>query len=230
MMRRRARHIFLLLVLLISGLAAHAQNRNNLITAGKNLILLIDITSPSQDIDTILKHAAINAKARNIINGDYSAIINDGWSLTVRKNNILQFNRPLKDLKKNAPETPFVVTADIIKDNRGSGFMDNALYGVNDFSTVSVYELPNGFTRFTLPGYLQSRRVILAGGFNDWSTLKDKMTKTATGWQFDIKLEAGAWMYKFIIDGHWISDPDNRLCHASSHHLRSGTRAEHKYV
>lgn len=210
-MRSSARHIFLMMMLLLSGIIARAQNRNNLITAGKNLILLIDLNSPQKDIDTILKHAAITGtRAQTIINGDYSALINDGWSLTVRKDNILQFNRPLRDLKKNAPENPFVVTADLVKDDR-SGFMDNALYGVNDFSTVSVYELPDGFTRFTLRGFTEARRVILAGGFNNWSTLKDKMTKTAVGWQIDIRLEAKAWMYKFIVDGHWTSDPDNRL-------------------
>jgi hypothetical protein len=211
-MRGRTRHIILIMLLLVSGLVTRAQNRNNLITTGKNLILLIDLNSPSKDIDTILKHAAITGvKAQTIVNGDYSAIVNDGWSLTVKENNILQFTRPLRDLKKNAPENPFVVTADLIKDEHRSGYLDNAVYGVNDFSNVSVYELPNGFTRFVLRGFADAKRVILAGGFNEWSTLRDKMTKTATGWQFDIKLEAKAWMYKFIVDGHWMSDPDNRL-------------------
>src|ERR1700748_210939 len=134
-MRGRARHTFLILLLLVSGMIARAQNRNNLITAGKNLILLIDLSSPPSDIDTILKRAAItDVKAQTIINGDYSAITKDGWSLTANRNNILQFNRPLRDLKKNAPENPFVVTADLIKNDSPSGFMDYATYGVNDFS------------------------------------------------------------------------------------------------
>lgn len=211
-MRRCARHIFLIIMLLACGMSVRAQNRNNLITAGKDLILLIDLNSPSKDIDTILKHAAITGvKAQTIINGDYSAIINDGWTLTVKQNNILQFNRRLREMKKNAPENPFVVTADIFKDNGRHGYMDNALYGVNSFYTVSVYDLPNGLTRFILPAHLDARRVILAGGFNDWSTLKGKMTKTTTGWQIDIKLEAGGWMYKFIVDGGWMDDPNNRI-------------------
>lgn len=211
-MRGRGRHIFLIIMLLLSGMIARAQNRNTLITAGKDLILLIDLNSPPKDIDTILKRAAITGvKAQTIINGDYSAIIKDGWSLTVRQNNVLQFNRPLRELKKNPPENPFVVTANIIKDNDRHGYMDDALYGVNNFSTVSVYELPNGLTRFVLSGYPNARRVILSGGFNSWSTLKGKMAKTPTGWQIDIKLEAGAWMYKFIVDGHWMDDPDNRI-------------------
>lgn len=213
-MRERTRHMTLILLLLLSGMVTYAQNRNrnNLITAGKDLILLIDLNSPLKDIDTILKHASITGvNAQTIIGGDYSVIIKDGWSLTVRQNNVLQFNRPLSELKKNAPANPFVVTGEIIKPNNRSGYMDNALYGVNSFSDVSVYELSNGFTRFVLPGFLHAKRAILSGGFDDWSTLKDKMTKTATGWQIDIKLEAGAWMYKFIVDGHWMSDPDNHI-------------------
>lgn len=212
MIRRHARHIVLFLLLLACGMTVRAQNRNNLITAGKDLILLIDLSSPPKDIDTILKHAAITGvKAQTIIDGDYSAIINDGWTLTVKQNNVVQFNRRLRELKKNAPENPFIVTAEIFKDNNRHGYMDNALYGVNSFYTVSVYDLPNGLTRFILPGHMDARRVILSGGFNDWSTLKGKMTKTPTGWQLDVKLEAGGWMYKFIADGNWMDDPNNRI-------------------
>ena len=211
-MRGLARYILMISLLLMSGMIARAQNRNNLITTGDDLVLLIDISSPVNDIDSILKHAAIkNTNGKKVAEGDFSAIVNDGWMLTAHEGNVVQFNRPLIELKNNPPASPFVITGDMIKVKMKSGYMGNALYGENHFSTVSVYELPSGLTRFTLPGFLDAKRVFLAGGFNDWSTLKGKMAKTATGWQLDIKLDAGAWMYKFIVDGRWMTDPNNYI-------------------
>lgn len=214
-MKRLLTYIVLLLLLLNSMLAGAQKsnkNPNNLIATKKDLVLLIDLNSSKGAIDTILMRAGlrdVNIKA--FINGDFSKLMDDGWALNTRQNNIVQFSRPLKHLKDNPQENPFIITLPVIKSSNRHGYMDYAIAGVNKFSTVSVYELPSGLTRFTLTGYLKNRRVFLSGGFNDWSTLKDAMTKTATGWSIDIKLQPGAWMYKFIVDGGWMTDPDNLI-------------------
>ena len=202
-MRRLGQYI-IILFLLLSSMIAGAQNRNNLIATKKGLVLLIDLNSPNNDIDTILKRAAIKGmNIQRLKAGDFKPMGKDGWVLVKHQGNILQFNLPEKELKENPQETPFVITGDIIKKGNSSpGYMDNANYGINRYSTASVYELPSGLTRFILPGYLKCRRLFLSGGFNEWSTLKGLMTKTATGWVIDIKLQPGAWMYKFIADGH----------------------------
>jgi len=193
-------------------MVAHAQNRNNLIATKKGLVLLIDLSSPKSDIDTILKRAAIKGmNVERLKAGNYAMMEKDGWRLIKKQGNVLQFNLPETDLKANPQDSPFVITDDVVKREKNPGYMDNAIYGVNRFSTVSVYELPSGLTRFTLPGYLNCRRVFLSGGFNEWSTLKGLMTKTATGWVIDIKLKPGAWMYKFIADGGWLTDPNNLI-------------------
>jgi len=211
-MRSCRQHIILLL-LLLGNMAATAQDPNNLIATRTQLVLLIDLNSPPKYLDTIFKRAAIRGVDINsFIKGDFSALIKDGWVKVTQQNNIVQFNRSLKDLKANPPENPFVITGQIIKSNNNRhGYMDNAVYGVNKFSVPSVYELPSGLTRFVLNGHLKSRRIFLSGGFNDWSTLKGLMTKTATGWAIDIKLAPGGWMYKFIDDGGWMDDPDNLI-------------------
>jgi hypothetical protein len=208
-MLRQLRYIILTL-LLLSGMVAGAQNRNNLIATKKGLVLLIDLNSPKTQIDTILMRAGVRGiNVSAFIKGDFSKLLDDGWALTTRKYNIVEFSHKLKELKANPQENPFIITGDIIKGNKGPGYMDNAVYGINKFSTVSVYELPSGLTRFILPGYLKNRRVFLSGGFNDWSTLRGLMTKTSTGWAIDIKLKPGAWMYKFIADDGWLTDPNN---------------------
>ena len=209
---RSCRQYIILLLLLLSGMIAAAQNPNNLIATRTQLVLLVDLNSPKNYLDSIFKKAAINnVNINNFIKGDFSVLTKDGWVEAKRQKNIVQFNRPLKDLKANPPENPFVVTNDIIKNEPRHGYMDNAAYGVNKFINVTVYELPSGLTRFNLPGYLNARRVFLSGGFNDWSTLKGKMTKTTTGWFIDIKLQPGGWMYKFIINSDWTLDPNNSI-------------------
>jgi len=207
---RTSRQYIILLLLLLSSMVAAAQNPNNLIATRKRLVLLIDLNSPKNYLDSIFKKAAIHGVDINaFIKGDFSALTKDGWIEVKQQNNIVQFNRSLKDLKANAPENPFAITGEIIKNNNRHGYMDNAVYGVNKFTTPSVFELPSGLTRFVLDGHLNSRRVFLSGGFNDWSTLKGLMAKSATGWFIDIKLQPGGWMYKFIADGGWMTDPDN---------------------
>jgi 1,4-alpha-glucan branching enzyme len=210
-MRRAAKYI-LVLLLLLSGWAAHAQNRNKLTATRTQLVLRIDLNSTAGDIDTLLKSAGITgANGSKLLKGDFSVLTNDGWKEVKNKNGLLQFNHPLKDLKNNPPDNSFTVTREIVKVKRGAGYMGDAIYGVNDFTRPSVTELPSGFTRFILPGYLNAKRAFLSGGFNNWSTLEGKMTKTTTGWSIDIKLAAGAYMYKFIVDGRWMTDPNNAL-------------------
>jgi 1,4-alpha-glucan branching enzyme len=80
------------------------------------------------------------------------------------------------------------------------------LFGINNFSKVSVHELPSGLTRFFVPGNTKAKRVLLSGSFNDWSTGKGMMARTDSGWISDVKLEPGIYAYKFIIDGNWIID------------------------
>jgi hypothetical protein len=188
---------------------AVAQTRNNLIAAKGKIILLIDLHSSQADLDSIFKKAAVPTTTKNaLLAGDYSALIKDGWVMVKKQNNVVQFNRSLRDMKGNPQENPYIITASIVKTNSRPGYLD-VVYGANNFAVTSVYELPSGLTRFFLPGHLTSRRVFLSGSFNDWSTLKGLMAKTDEGWIIDLKLKPGAYEYKFIADSRWMDDPNN---------------------
>lgn len=63
---------------------------------------------------------------------------------------------------------------------------------------------------FTLNGFTNAKKVYVAGSFNDWQENKLAMTRTATGWQLPVYLAAGTHTYRFIADGKWFTDPDNR--------------------
>ena len=211
-MRRYGFYIFLLLLLFGNLPYALAQERNNLIATKRKLVLLIDVTSSKAGLDSIFKRAGISDADRPaLLKGDLSVLEREGWRMVKHIDNIIEFDRRLSEIKENPPGNPFIITAQVIKNGARHGYLDDALYGVNKFSSPSVIELPSGLTRFILPGFLNSKRAFLSGSFNDWSTLKGLMTKTATGWMIDIKLVPGAYEYKFIADGRWMTDPANLI-------------------
>ena len=57
----------------------------------------------------------------------------------------------------------------------------------------------------------KGKKVFLAGCFNNWDpTAKQLAYKARQGiYETALKLEAGRYEYKFVIDGIWCADPEN---------------------
>lgn len=62
---------------------------------------------------------------------------------------------------------------------------------------------------FKLKGFTNASNVVLAGSFNAWSPTELVMNKTDYGWELPYVLGAGNYEYKYIVDGSWMTDPDN---------------------
>lgn len=78
---------------------------------------------------------------------------------------------------------------------------------------ISVEKLPQSDlfqVSFTFAG-CQGHQVALTGSFNDWDPAKLFMeyNEAKKAYTIDIKLPAGCYEYKFIIDGEWMTDLDN---------------------
>ena len=54
-------------------------------------------------------------------------------------------------------------------------------------------------------------QVYLSGSFNDWSTLEYPMRLNDGIWRITVKLDKGKNLYKFIVDGKWMMDPENAV-------------------
>ena len=53
-------------------------------------------------------------------------------------------------------------------------------------------------------------QVALVGDFNNWSQTSHPMKKNKNGvWEKSLMLDIGRYEYKFFVDGHWQSDPQN---------------------
>src|SRR5829696_1907216 len=85
------------------------------------------------------------------------------------------------------------------------------IYGVNKFRNKFPFLTNDSVIRFFLRNYKQANGVMLAGSFNDWVPNQLSMQKTDSGWIYSVKLGPGKYWYKFIVDGNWITDPDNQI-------------------
>jgi hypothetical protein len=103
-------------------------------------------------------------------------------------------------------EYRFIVDGKWIDDPANPLFVYNRAHHVaNGFLIIE----PN-YT-FRLRGYSDATAVYLAGDFNDWTPNALKMKRVGDAWIFSVHLSVGKHLYKFIVDGHWIKDPDNPL-------------------
>lgn len=87
---------------------------------------------------------------------------------------------------------------------------NDVLSGSDRYKANSVLILEPNYT-FRLKGYPTARTVILAGDFNQFNTDAFVMKREGDEWIFTLHLSAGKHLYKFIIDGTWIIDPENKL-------------------
>jgi hypothetical protein len=74
---------------------------------------------------------------------------------------------------------------------------------------LAAPEKTAGGIRFTYTG-AEAGSVSWAGVANSWSTTANPMTKGSDGvWSVVMALAPGEQMYKFVVDGQWVADPEN---------------------
>jgi len=76
-------------------------------------------------------------------------------------------------------------------------------YGVNQMGDAVVF--------VTL--YPRAQAVQIAGDFNNWQPTATPLEKVGTSgvWQTKIKLPAGKYRYRLVVDGQWQQDPYNEI-------------------
>lgn len=71
--------------------------------------------------------------------------------------------------------------------------------------------LINANHTFSLPGFEKAKKVYVAGNFNGWRKNATIMKLVNGVWMANVYLPQGKNLYKFIVDGKWIIDPNNNL-------------------
>ena len=67
--------------------------------------------------------------------------------------------------------------------------------------------MPEGVV-FTVEA-LSAERVQLLGDFNGWTLEGSEMNRHGRFWRKVLNLEPGRYLYRFLVDGSWQSDPLN---------------------
>lgn len=62
---------------------------------------------------------------------------------------------------------------------------------------------------FKLKGFEKAKEVFISGTFNSWSRTSSPMKKAGKYWVATVETEPGNVGYKFLVDGRWITDPEN---------------------
>jgi len=57
----------------------------------------------------------------------------------------------------------------------------------------------------------QATSVFLVGDFNNWNPTLEKMERIGDDFQSLLFMGPGVYHYKFVVDGEWVFDPDNRF-------------------
>jgi hypothetical protein len=67
----------------------------------------------------------------------------------------------------------------------------------------------SGNVTFRLRGFADAKVVAVAGDFNNWNQSQFLFVREGGEWVCRVNLPAGAYQYKFIVDGNWLMDPQN---------------------
>lgn len=186
--------------------------------SGDAIVLTLSIKLPIQEQETIMENFGLGGISIDSLwrFGSLGKWSSEGWKVQRNDKGSISIYKPVHDLfgkviKGVGAYMPNEMTNLIAEQTR-------ATFGVNNFKKETIKPLPNGKTRFFVSGKRDYRSVYLSGTFNEWSTLATPMIKVDSGWIVDLPLKAGKHCYKFIGDGYWFHDSQNRQQEDDGYH------------
>ena len=189
------------MICLFASVLLYAQSPVRYIIEGPNISALIDLTL-TYNLDSVLASFGFEDEELSSLAKTTST---KGWYCSSVDESqiklVLDKNKKVKDL----PPSFSMGDAEVYS----STYFDQPPYGINTFKKENVFT-ENGKTAFFLEGNLNANSVYLSGSFNEWSTLSMPMSKVSNGWKIELQLPAGKHLYKYIIDGGWTEDKQNK--------------------
>lgn len=113
-----------------------------------------------------------------------------GWGLTL-------------ELPPGRYEYKFIVDGQWMHDPMNEKVVSNQHGTLNSVLNIQVYHT------FVLKDFPNAQKVVLAGTFNNWNVEHQTMIRHGDQWETTLQLYGGKHLYKFIVDGKWLVDPDN---------------------
>lgn len=191
---------------------AAQKHSQYLIKDGNMLIVIEKNISPVELNDFIKQYELKDLGLQTFLSTNKAdSIAQAGWEIVAntKEHFIIQKSMlPLEDLSNTANRIQINLPPSF--DVRFPSVSKQLIYGMNRFKNKSPFKIQDSVVTFYLKNNLKADKVILAGSFNNWNPDSLLMTKTDSGWVAQVKLSPGKYWYKFIIDGRWIIDTDNK--------------------
>lgn len=177
--------------------------------------IMLDKHLPTASLDSFLIDFNLEdlQLKRIISSGNTDSLVKAGWIIELNSADMIAISKKLGGVDNIANgTTDIVITGDIKQGADNFPSVNREVkYGINKFKNKNLFAINDSVVTFFLRNNNKANKVILAGSFNDWSETALEMKKVDDGWIADVKLAPGKYWYKFIIDGNWDIDRDNKL-------------------
>jgi hypothetical protein len=203
---------FTLLLLFAVGFYAVAQDPLKMCTVSDGRMqIVLSKHLPEKELDNFIAQFDLGhlALKRFIKTGFEDSIVKHGWEIRMNSPVGFMITKPLLGADINDPAGRITFTDETSPRDSFRTVSSPALFGYNRLRN-KAFTITDSIVRFFLRNNKEARRVMLAGSFNEWNPDDLPMIKTDSGWIASVKLTPGKYWYKFIVDGNWTVDTDNR--------------------
>ena len=211
------RQVCCMLLLLFTNICSQAQDTLKLYTV-KDGQMFIGLSKklPVAELDRFIAQYDLHQLGlKRFINlGKDDSIKLAGWKIRLNNASTFTLSKPLfsyNDINDPVNRITFAGKEDAPLDARFPAVSNAVVFGFNRFRNKAPFAIHDSVVTFFIRNNLNAKKIMLAGSFNRWDPNVLSMTKTDSGWIAFVKLFPGKFWYKFIIDGGWTIDTDNRL-------------------
>lgn len=139
------------------------------------------------------------------------SLVKLGWQVQLNNGEMLVLSKPMKPVEKiNDPVEKIMFSLKTYLGLNGTANKEPT-YGYNRFIRKYPFAVKDSLVTFFLRNNKNARKVMLAGTFNNWNPDAFAMQRVDSGWVAVVKLGEGKHYYKFIVDGKWTIDTDNKI-------------------
>ncbi|MCX6209994.1 MAG: hypothetical protein NTZ59_11015, partial [Bacteroidetes bacterium] len=157
--------------------------------------------------DFTKKYSLAELKLQKFIAESFAdSIFSRGWNIDFEDENYFHLSKPLfgsSDMNNPLQCINVSTKEGLLADNL------NAMFGINQFKK-NEFIVEDSFVIFTLYNQPKASKVLLTGSFTNWQYKAIPMKKNNNDWVAKVKLSVGKHLYKFIIDGDWTIDENNK--------------------
>ncbi len=195
-----------------TGLSAQPAGNSYYIREGKMNIRMSKQTKAASIDSFMLKYDLTELDLRNFIQKNRKdSILKQGWKFEENNANFFIISKPLLGADNFNNPLQAIRLTEIVLPVFNNPVQSVSGFGINSFRSKVGFPIKDSTVTFVLNNNLNANKVLLSGNFTNWKQGAVPMQKNENGWFVNIKLNPGKYLYKFIIDGKWVLDNDNKL-------------------